>query len=181
VDDQVTLKDVNSFDGRFDELWENIAKNMKFAVSRDSKTLNWKYRDRRNGDHHVVAAENMDGKILGYVVSYVNRVNADYPVGFIADLVSLPERDDVIDSLLKSAISYLDVVGVNTSLALSVQGHPHNRVYRYNGFLDSRFSLNLYLYPMDRNIFDEQGLASIKPHETMFTYGDIDSMPTTFK
>jgi len=180
-DGRVTLHEVQWFDSRFDELWNNISKNLRFAVSRDSKTLNWKYNDRRNGDHKVVAAEDGDGNILGYVVSYVNRLNRDYPVGFIMDLVSLPEREDILNLLLKSASNYLDQSEVNTSLALSVQGHPYNRVFKYNGFLDSRFPLHLFLFPMDRSRFNEQALEEIKPYETLFTYGDIDSVPTSFK
>lgn len=93
-----TISAVDSFDERADTLWSKAQSQFLFAIVRSSAHLNWRYADPRAGDYVILAAE-QDGRWLGYVVL---RLTDD--AGYVADLLALPGRNDVVESLLSAAI-----------------------------------------------------------------------------
>ena len=65
---------------------------------------------------------------------------------------------------MKEAVEYLDSVGINVSLALAINGHPHNNALSKNGFIDSRMPINLYILSLDDKL-NTDSLKRIKPSE----------------
>jgi hypothetical protein len=102
-DASYALRDVQSFDEHIDTFWEEASRPFTFCVDRTSAYLNWRY-DPRAGVFTITIAEE-DGHVLGYVVSCTSSA-----VGFIADLIALPERLDVARSLALAALTRLDLL-----------------------------------------------------------------------
>ncbi|HEU0074472.1 MAG TPA: hypothetical protein VFS30_10710, partial [Dehalococcoidia bacterium] len=73
------------------------------------------------------------------------------------DLLALPGREDVVEELLDTGLSYLRNAGVASVHAWSASAHPYNDVLTRYGFVDSRKKLNFgwWLRPgADHNEFD---------------------------
>lgn len=100
-----TISQVDSFDERADTLWSKAQTQFLFGIVRSSAHLNWRYADPRAGDYVILAAEE-DGRWLGYVVL---RMAAN--AGYVADLLALPDRHDVAESLLSAAVEHFRARG----------------------------------------------------------------------
>ena len=94
--------------------------------------MNWRYCDPAAGRFTVRVALQEEG-ILGYLVLKVGDGN-----GYIADLLALPGRIDVVRSLLEDALRLLRRAGVELVTCWMVSRHPYNGVLRRYGFIDSR-------------------------------------------
>jgi hypothetical protein len=77
--------------------------------------------------------------------------------------------------LLESALMEIDKQGVNIVLSIIPKGHQYQQAYTSYGFIDSR--INLHLYTTLNQSHKEHLLEDIKPSETQFNYGAIDSLP----
>jgi hypothetical protein len=83
--------------------------------------LNWRYADPRAGRYTIRVAEEK-GELLGYVVPAVSRGK-----GFIADLLVLPGRLDVVAALVEDAAGHLAERGLSALRCWCAKRHPYRR------------------------------------------------------
>jgi hypothetical protein len=171
----LVIVQVDDFDERIDDFWEEISNHYEFIVERRRDYLNWRYCDPRAGNFIVKQAEK-DGRILGYSVLKINKIRNAYPVGFIIDVLALPNRLDVVDALAADAIKYFDSSDINIISCLILKNNPYRLIFNQYGFLDSRINVHLFYTNYGSNDELKKPRASSKMH---FTYGDIDSLPTS--
>jgi hypothetical protein len=133
---------VDSFDGRVEALWAKAKLQFLYAVVRSAAYLNWRYADPRAGNYAVLAAVNHSGW-LGYIV-----LRSSEKAGYIADLLALPDRTDVVESLLAAALERLRADGVRR---VECWSETHS-VYRWAldnaGFRQPRRSIGLVFRPL---------------------------------
>lgn len=141
------LEDVDRFDDRIEMFWEEVKDAYSFIHVRDREYLNWRYCDSRGGDYVVKQAEE-EGSIIGYIVLRVDGFREDYPVGYILDLLTLPNRLDVADALIKEAIRYFDDVKMNVIYCCMVKDHPYEKLYLRHGLLNKRTQLLVSYLPI---------------------------------
>jgi hypothetical protein len=166
--------DVNSFDEKYSLFWNEVKSNHDFIVKRNPDYLNLRYCDPRGGNYHIKSIEEKS-RILGYIVLRINKINAEYPIGYIIDLLSLPDRLDVAESLVIDAMKYFDRHDVNVVRCLVVSGHSSEGLLRRYGFIDSRSRLRLSLLPLD--VGSEWDILMKAPANRLhFMYGDTDSI-----
>ena len=139
----LNISEVDSFSERIDEFGKDISSHYKFIVERYQEYLNWRYCDPLAGDFIVKQVEEND-RILGYSVCRINRYRQDYPIGYIVDLLTLPDRLDAADALASDAARYFDEKGINIINYQVVKGHPLETILKRYGFLDSRIKLHLF-------------------------------------
>ena len=139
----LNISEIDSFSEKIDDFGKNISNHYDFIVERYREYLNWRYCDPRAGDFVVKQVEEND-RILGYSVSRINRYRQNYPIGYIVDLLTLPDRLDVADALVSDAIRYFDNEGINIINYQVVKGHPFESILKRYGFLDSRVKLQLF-------------------------------------
>jgi len=176
VDKELYVREIHAFDEKIEPFWDKVSKHYAFIIERNRDYLNWRYRDPRAGGFIIKQAENKGGDIHGYVVIKINRYRKDYPIGFIADLITLPDRLDVANLLVVDAMRYFDAFDVNIVNFLVPKNHPHENVMRRNGFLNSGIKLQLFFHSEDDEIILDR-LKSSTPDRVHFSYGDIDSFP----
>jgi len=140
-DASYALRDVQSFDEHIDTFWEEASRPFTFCVDRTSAYLNWRY-DPRAGVFTITIAEE-DGHVLGYVVSCTSSA-----VGFIADLIALPERPDVARSLALAALTALARRDVTTVQCWLPAQHPYGPVLRDLSFVRSERKLRFRYGPV---------------------------------
>jgi len=176
VDEELRVREIRAFDERIESFWDEVSKHNGFIIERNTDYLNWRYCDPRAGGFIIKQAESEGGDVHGYIVIKINRYRKDYPIGFIADLITLPGRLNVADLLVVDAMRCFDASDVNIVNFLVPKNHPNENVMRRNGFLNSGIKLQLFFdSEYDENILDR--LKSFTPDRVHFSYGDIDSFP----
>lgn len=168
---QLLISEIPSFDARIDEFWEEVSTQYNFIIERTQNYLNWRYSDLMIGEHIIKLAEE-NGKIVGYSILSVDRTDKHYPFGQIVDLLALPGRLDVVDSLLADALKYFGSNGINICNATAVNGHPYSRVFKKRGFVNIKTKLRLFY--VDNGIEkDIEKLATGPTSRVHICYGDV--------
>jgi len=96
--------DIDSFDCKFDQLWENISSQYEIISVRDSNYLNWRYIQNPRWKYKILAAYDHENNLKGYMVIRLENKKTE-KVGLIIDFLTLPDQN-IIDILLYSAVSY---------------------------------------------------------------------------
>ncbi len=119
---------VSSFDRRADGLFEEASRQFDFIRERTTAFLNWRHADLRAGNFVIMQAE-ADGTLLGYIV-----LSAVEGTGIVADVLALPERLDVVDSLIQHAIAHFAERGMASTDCWMPTQHIYRPVLVRNGF-----------------------------------------------
>ena len=139
----------SAFNDKINDFWEATSSQYDFIFERRLRNLNWRYSDSRAGKFIVLQAMGEDN-IQGYAVLSINRKIENYPVGFIMDLISLPNRRDVVRALLLNALEEFEKHGVNLVNCLIVNNSQYEDVLKKSEFLNSRVKLQLFYYSMEK-------------------------------
>lgn len=168
------VSEIDSFDERIDAFWKEVKDHYHFIIERNLEYLNWRYCDAGSGGFSVKQVEE-DGRIIGFSVLRINRYRSDYPVGYIVDLLALPDRVDAADELAKDAIKYFDSRNINIINFQVVKGHPYERILKRHGFLDSRIKIYMFYQPLGN--FDGMSNLKSSPEKIFISWGDHDTLP----
>src|SRR5574342_836023 len=125
------LERTSRFDERFNVFADEAASTFDFIGSRRADYLNWRYGDRRAGDFVITLAETPD-RILGFSVLSVSRGRA-----LVAELLALPGRTDVAESLIIESIRSARAVGAAAIECRLPKHHPYRPLLRRAGFFRS--------------------------------------------
>lgn len=128
-----TITRITAFDERIDDFWQEASTAFEFIFERKQDFLNWRYCDSRGGNHAVFLAE-QDGRILGYIALRLSSATRAQ----ILDVLALPERNDVVDTLLASAVEFLRESGIAAIQCWMPSSHPYNEILKQHGLVDSR-------------------------------------------
>ena len=139
----VIIKEIDTFDYKIDIFWEGIKKQYNFIENIDKKLLNWRYCDKRGGNYIIRMIEENEA-ILGYIVFCINKYNRDYPVGCIVDLLAIPGRPDIEEMLILNSLEFLNEQEINIIQCLVVKNHHLKKILQKNGFVYSRKNLFSY-------------------------------------
>lgn len=154
------------------EFWMKIKDDYDFIIQRDIDFLNWRYIDCPDNGYCVIQAVE-EGMLLGYIVCKIDTLNENYPTGSIVDLLTLPKRWDVCDTLIGSAVNFFKDKEINLVSTSVVQGHESARILNRYGFIDSRFGNYLTYIPYVSRI--QNDFQQVKdPNKILFQYGDTD-------
>jgi len=126
------VRELPGFDDRFDEFFEDAARPFDFIVVRTREYLAWRYGDMRGGEFAIRTVEDR-GRILGYSV-----LRCSNGVGHLADLLVLPARYDVLNSLVLDALDYFRAAQTLSVEYWTPTRHPYREVLRAHGFSRSR-------------------------------------------
>jgi len=137
-----TIQSLNSFDQRFDLLWERACKHFDIIGEKTKDYLNWRYCKSPHKDYEIFSLIDKNSReICGYVVYYFEN-----KVVFIADMLFL-DFDSALDSLLCEFILYLRSQEVE-SISILLFGCPNLvKKLRSFGFLrrDEESRILVYL------------------------------------
>jgi hypothetical protein len=136
----VTIRATDSFDDRIDDFWMAAAEPFAFMLERTRDQLNWRYADPRAGLFAIHLAEHGD-RLLGYSVLRISHER-----GYIADLLALPRRLDVVKALVDDAVFTLGAIGASRIDWWLANNHPYQEVARGSGFVDKRI-VDIDLFP----------------------------------
>jgi ribosomal protein S18 acetylase RimI-like enzyme len=124
--------DVRAFDERTDAFFDAASAQFDFLVARTSRHLNWRYCDPRAGLYRATIAQS-DDELLGYIVTRLSHGR-----GFVADVLALPGRLDVVERLVRQAVLRLRSTGVAEIDCWMAAHHPYRRLLEDAGFRRKR-------------------------------------------
>jgi len=127
-----SITTLGRFDTRVDAFFDEACRPFDFLVVRSSDYLNWRYCEPAAGKFTVRVAE-QEGRILGYLVFKISERS-----GYIADLLALPGRLDVVRSLVEDALQLLREARAERVRCWMIARHPYNGLLRRYGFVDTR-------------------------------------------
>lgn len=164
------LTEIGKFDGRVDSFWKEASTAFNVAVVRSKEYLNWRYFERPGSNFTVLLVEDED-KILGYSVLSVQETMHNKR-GYIIDIVTLPNRPEVIQFLVSTAIDRLRKEKVGLILCMIMKNNQYYRVLRKNGFMALKGS-----YLTARADYSKVSQALVKdPKNWYITFGDSDDI-----
>lgn len=124
IPSDVHIEESNSFDTRFDDLWERGKHQYEIMVARTSDYLNWRYASHPTVRYTTYAAF-QSGQLKGYIVLCMRKkgeasgtvveVDVDTNRGFVSDLFVEPgeEQEKIIKALLAKAIGHFRQEGAD--------------------------------------------------------------------
>ena len=114
----VTIDRIESFDDRFDRLWDRCCRDYRVVAVRDSEYLNWRFISRPDASYTVLAASR-GHDLIGYIVCRVASIDGA-AWGYIVDYLVEHRSIRLFSKLLQHAESYFaesDVKGIVCSVA----------------------------------------------------------------
>lgn len=171
------ISQIDGFDEGINAFWEKTSSHYDYIVERDKDYLNWKYCDPRTGDY-VIKGVLEEGCLLGYVVLRINRYRKDYPVGYVVDLLVLPNRNDAAAALIEDSIRYFDDQKINIVNYQVVSVHPYEQLFKNQGFLKSNIDFHFFYVPFGGKD-DIQISDRIIPEKFFSSWGDHDVLPVS--
>jgi hypothetical protein len=161
------VRAVESFDGRIDGLCREASAPFDLIMVRSARLLNWRYADRRAGPFTILQAE-QDGRILGYLTLRVQR-----ETGYIADVLALPGRTDVVGSLAREATRRFAALGAARAECWLMPSHPYAPALAGCGYVrrTGRMPPTLEAVNVPREEIAFLGEPGARVH---FTIGDTD-------
>ena len=104
---QLTVKELDSFDGDFDELWEDQKGKFEVTCVRTRANLAWRHKEIPStlGRTIILSCYDDNGKLCGYLTLQERRCLGGDPPGLFAvtDCFYDPQRIEVLHSLLNRA------------------------------------------------------------------------------
>ena len=174
LDDDVVLRNITEFDPRFDDLWKKAKDTHDIILRRDSTYLNWRYIKCPEKYYKVFAAEKNNEVLAWVVVRVMERFGLKN--GIVADMLSLPDRRDILCALVQLVCEELKKEGVDL-VACSIPKKTHYfKTIRQCGFMPSPDKLNprkvyFIIYPLSKAINED----IVKVSSNWFvTWGDTD-------
>jgi len=127
---------VAQFSEQQDTFWSEAKSQFNIAVHRGASFLNWRYLSRPDQRYFVFQIES-SGQTLGYSVLKMYQDNDHEVRGHFIDIMSLPNRPDILSSLLDHGISFFKKYGVNFVTSWLHGHHDCQEVFKKSGFLVS--------------------------------------------
>jgi hypothetical protein len=138
-----SIRTLERFDERVDAFFDEAARPFEFLVVKNRDYLNWRYCEPAAGRFTVRVAER-EGRILGYLALKLSAGNA-----YIADLMALPGRLDVVRSLIEDALRLSRDARAELVSCWMAERHPYHPILRRYGFLDSRIDPRFVRKPVE--------------------------------
>lgn len=146
------VRRTDSFDARFDALWERVAPRVDVAGVRDARYLHWRYVARPDTRYEILTAESESGALDGYLV-WTALERFGLASAFVADCVADPARPEVARRLLGAFARSARARGATLAALLGSSGDPlHAELARFAPL------------PVPERLFPQQNVLSVISH-----------------
>jgi len=129
---------VDSFDERFDLLWEEFIKPNAIIGEKTTKFLNWRYKSHPFKQFKIFIIQNENDSLLGYMVYTV--INDEI---IIEDILSLNNYDLILNIFVKECIKFENVSQLTIRL---LENSVIYRAFKRNLFIDRLDIFNIVSY-----------------------------------
>lgn len=127
------VRRVEHFGREADLLWKRSSGIARISVIRDAAYLNWRFVQNPTEKYCILYAEQA-GELSGYAVL---KLVDDFGIriGYIVDLLVLPEEETIVYALVKAALNYFTENDMDIAGCLMMTGGAYEKQLRKLGFL----------------------------------------------
>lgn len=162
-----SVRRAEAFDARVDDLWREASPSFRAIFVRNADRLNYRFADPRAGDYAIAIAEQGE-RVLGYII-----YSSWQQTGQIADVLVLPERLDVLESLLGYALEELRREGNASAECWRFRHHPYRPVLERLGFDQPRQKKRISILSL-KGLDDELAFFADPKSAVHIMAGDTD-------
>ncbi len=130
----IKLKKIDLFSEEIHEFWDKIKNQYNFIIEINKDYLNWRYCNF-NGGNYTVWLAIKENVILGYIVLRINKYNENQYIGYIIDLLTLPNFMDIADHLINNAVKYFEKEDVDTVTYWGLKNNQYEKYLRKYDFI----------------------------------------------
>lgn len=161
---------ITHFNKRYDVFWDNIKEDYKVIGVKDSKFLNWRYSDKRGGDHYIYEISEKNN-ILGLMVMEI-RNNNGYKTGYILELLTLKDRIDIMVNLMENLKEEMLKLEINT-INFKTTSKMMIRLFKNFGFIRMPFTKEFQaMYKFIDSDKEKLIFLNAEPDEIYWGYGN---------
>jgi GNAT superfamily N-acetyltransferase len=165
---------VKKFDHKINQLWDDVKDDYYLITEKSEDYLNWRYCDSRGGNNRVWVAKESEG-IEGYVAVKVNKLDPEFPIGYIMEISSKRGREHILGTLIEKAINYLtDEEAIAIYYTIN-SGHTYTSTIKRHGFIDSRRQKRVF-YKVYKDFEDLELLKNADSRYVNYQFGEFDSI-----
>ncbi len=161
----ITVSQVEKFDANIDRVWKRASEGFDIITVRDADYLNWRFADCPDREYGIWIAR-VDEEEVGYLVTTYSEKDR---VGYILDLLVLPEFLPTTQTLLSTAVRFFKMMNASYVQCWMPKFAPYSRHLWLSGFIRARTALKLVCHINSPDLVD---LPS-KPR-WFLTLGDCD-------
>ncbi|MFC2002742.1 GNAT family N-acetyltransferase [Chloroflexota bacterium] len=169
-----SIKELSSFDERFDSLWDKFSKSYDIMVTRNRAYLTWRYLEKPSDEYRIFVAERGEKLVGAIVVKCAEQV--DFMIGFIMDMLSTPEEPEAGKELISAAVDHFAARQIDMAGCLMLPGAAYSRNLKGMGFVKAPKSLlpqEMYL-DVNNLVPQYQKASFVNPKNWFVTWGDHD-------
>ncbi|MDQ3389133.1 MAG: GNAT family N-acetyltransferase [Gemmatimonadota bacterium] len=126
------IRTVDTFDERFDDLWEAFSRDIPVAVRRDRRYLQWRYTDKPLEEYHTRGLFRGD-RLEGFATYCVKSKHGGV-VGYLMELIHDPSIPKASESLARVTAREIAKRGADVILAWNFRHSPNHSAFRAVGF-----------------------------------------------
>lgn len=126
------IQPISEFDERFDHLWAEFSRDIRVAVQRDSRYLQWRFGAKPNEQYRTYGF--FDRGVLRGFVTYCVKPKHGGRIGYIMELIYAPTLPRAGKALLRHALRDLAGREADMVLAWSFEHSPNYSAFARNGF-----------------------------------------------
>ena len=171
-----SIQERENFDHRFDSLWDEASRSHNITVIRDRQYLTWRYVEKPDDSYTILTAERED-RLLGYVIlKCIPRFGLQ--IGFIIDLLTVPEELQVSRDLVSAAVKYFELRRMDMVGCLMMPSTSYSFCLREAGFIKvpKRLSPQAMYFGCASLISPPDSVSLADPSNWFITWGDHDSV-----
>lgn len=168
------IRVMTRFDDRFTAVWDEFARNIRYAVHRDAQYLTWRFSKPK--ERYKTIGFFDDGKLLGYCI-FALKTKHGGKVAYLMELLHPPDRADIGRSLAREALHDVAARGADVMLAFNFPHSPNHAVLREVRFLElPRVLQNPKLNIGVRALGAGEGAALGNRRNWYISYADSDTV-----
>ncbi len=166
--DNYSIKKAVVFDDRINTFWEEVKESYSYIIEKKLDYLNW--RIRRPTENNEIRLAVDGNRILGYIVIRLDK-EGDNLEGKISDLLTIPNRLDVADALIKNVCTSFESDGAAAVYFPTTKGHPYDELVQRNGFIDaSKLKTTLFYYYIQGNKISNDYIENLSPSKVQLQH-----------
>jgi hypothetical protein len=165
-----TIIDMETFDERFETLWDRITDDYNYILRRNRDYMNWRFTQNPRVKYRIKTALSKD-QVIGYVVLELDDDDG-YLTGSIFDLLSLRDNIDVVLPLFEEAVNFLDSLNVDCMSLTTMQGHLYQKIAESLGFFNAPYASEVRVMFWGYNDYFYDTISSLRPEKIYFSYSD---------
>lgn len=116
-------------------IWNSFSKNIKVAVQRDKRYLDWRYVTKPLEDYKIAHCYNSKNEYLGYIV-YTVKGKHGGKIAYIMELVYVLEVPNSGTELLKYAVNEIKIQKADCILSWCFTHSPNYKNFKKSFFLN---------------------------------------------